>query len=273
MGTELNFSPRAVSMPALLDGMLVSANDLFTPTVDQRFEIGTKYCTGHRTFRYAKNAAVALTRALMTQTKVIDTHYDSEVQTGATLPTAGDRALTVIVATGGLAAAVDNMFAGGTLTISYTASGVAPLGDIYRIATSTQLTETTVRLELTTPIRTAWLATAKITLLPNPWYNVVVYPTTGTGMATGVPLADVAASYYFWAQTEGDAPIVVDTADTVLIGQPVGAPNSAAVAGACGPLWYDGSQAGVASLYGSTWGICRYVAAAADTAIVDLRID
>ena len=72
------------------------------------------------------------------------------------------------------------------------------------------------------------------------------------------------ANYFCWLQTGGTAAIIVDTSETVVIGEPVGYAAESAIDGACGPVAADTD---------GTWGICRYVGAAAETALVELNID
>jgi len=61
-----------------------------------------------------------------------------------------------------------------------------------------------------------------------------VFATTTTGYATGVPLIDVTADYYYWAQVGGVAPILTDGSETNVIGDPTGPPATYATAGSCG---------------------------------------
>jgi hypothetical protein len=224
----------------------------------QKYELGTKWVYGDgRIFRYAKNGGVALGKAKMTQTQVVETKLLEVAQT-AHAQAAGVRDITVLVTTG--SALAENALAGGTLW----ANKINQLGDSYRIvASKLQSTDTLLDLKLETPIRTALLATTELSIAPNKYYGVVVFPTTTTGSPTGVPLIDVSIGYYFWSQTGGDAPLYVDSGETAVIGNLVGPPGTYAVPGA-GGVWVTLT---------CPWGSWRTVNAADEVGLVDLWLD
>jgi hypothetical protein len=230
---------------------------IFETSATQEHRLGARYIDGDRVFRYAKNSSAGtLSKALMTQTQVVETKSHEIVQTGHTWAV-GDISGTVLVTTGG--AFVDNEFTDGWML----ANKVAAVGDIYRILANDDTTTTILNIEIETPIRTAISATTEVSLIPNRWYDIVAFPTAHTGYATGVPLVDIAASYYGWVQTAGPCPLIVDTAETVVIGDSVGNPAACAVAGACG----------VRVTLEQAWGNVLLVGAAAEPAIVNLGID
>jgi len=230
---------------------------VFETSSTQKHRLGARYIDGDRIFRYAKNSSAGtLSKALMTQTQVVETKTHEIVQTGHTW-SAGDVSGTMLVTTGG--AFVENEFTDGWLF----ANKVNVIGDIYRVMASDANTTTILNLELETPIRNAIIATTELSLIPNRFYDVVGFPTTVTGYATGVALVDIAASYYGWLQTAGPAPLIVDTGETVVIGSTVGLPNTSSVVGACG----------VRLTLEQSWGNVLLVGAVAEPAIVNLTID
>ncbi len=232
---------------------------IYEASTTQKHRLGAKFIDGDRIFRYAKNSSAAtLSKALMNQTQVVETKTQAIVQTGHTWAV-GDISGTMLVTTGGTFAA--NEFTDGWLL----ANKVAAVGDIYKVLASeiTVGADTIMKLELETPIRTAISATTELSLMPNRWYDVVVFPTAHTGYAAGVGLVDIAASSYGWLQTGGPAPLIVDTAETVVIGDTVGNAAATAVAGACG----------VRVTLEQSWGNVLQVAPAAEPALVNLTID
>lgn len=236
---------------------------VYEQSATQQHRLGAKFIDGDRIFRYAYNGGTALSKALMTQSEATTggtlelTSFKEIVQTGHTW-SVGDISGTMLVTTG--SAAPLNCFADGYLM----ANKVAAVGDIYRVlASKLQSTDTILDLELETPIRTAISATTELTLTPNRWWGTIVFPTAHTGYATGVPLIDVTANYYYWAQTGGPAPLIVDTAETVVIGDTVGNAAATAVPGACG----------VRVTLEQAWGNVLQVGAAAEPALVNLTID
>ena len=253
---------RVLTLPSFDQGIIFGPGSepkqtIFEESSTQEHRLGARYIDGDRTFRYCKNAAVALGKAKMTQAQVVETKTTEIVQTGHAWAV-GDVSGTILVTTGGTFAL--NEFTDGWLF----ANKVAAVGDIYRvIASKIQSTDTIMDLELETAVRTAISVTTELSLIPNRFYDVVVFPTAHTGYATGVPLIDITASYYFWAQTAGPAPLIVDTAETVVIGDTVGNAATTSVTGTCG----------VRVTLEQAWGNVLVVGAAAEPALVNLSID
>ena len=254
---------RFLDLPSYDQGMIFGPGSepkqgIFEESATQEHRLGARFIDGDRIFRYAKNAAVGLSKALMTQTQVVDTDTHEIIQTGHTWAV-NDISGTMLITTGGTW--VDNEFVDGYFFGNQVASAI---GDSYRVLASEITSDDTIlKLELETPIRNAVLATTEMSLIPNRFYDVVVFPTTKTGYAAGVPLIDVTASYYFWAQTGGPAPVIVDTGETVVIGDTVSLPDTSSVAGACG----------VRLTLEQSWGNVLLVGAAAEPALVNLNID
>lgn len=236
-----------------------SKQGIYEESATQNYALGTKWVYGDgRTFRYALNGATALGKAKMTQTQVVETKLLEIAQTSHAQVVDVDD-VTVLVTTASAVAA--DSLVGGTLWFNK----VGNMGESYRIIASALRpgSDTLMDLKLETPIRAAVVATSEASLCPNPWYKVVVFPTTTTGSATGVPLIAVTANYYFWAQTGGDCPIYVDSDETAVIGNLAGPPASYATAGAAG-VWVTLTQ---------LWGTWRTVNAADEVGLIDLWLD
>lgn len=254
---------RVLTLPTYHQGAIFGPGSepkqsIFETSATQKHRLGAKYIDGDRTFRYAKNSSAGtLSKALMTQTQVVETKTQAIVQTGHTWAV-GDISGTMLITTGGTFAL--NEFTDGWLL----ANKVAAVGDIYRVlASEITSADTIINLELETPIRTAISATTELSLMPNKWYDIVVHPTTTTGVATGVPLVDIAASYYAWVQTGGPCPVIVDDSETVVIGNTVGLPGTSADVGACG----------VRVTLQQAWGHVLQVAPTDEPALIDLILD
>ena len=225
----------------------------------QQYTLGTQLWYGDgRKFRYASSGA-ALSKAYMTCSATNTPNCVAEAQgTSGVNVEIGDMEITIDVTNA--SGITDDLYAEGYVSVD-TSTGI---GDIYKIVACKLLTTTTARLLLETKIRTAWAAGTTISLLRNRFRDVVVFPTTATQPATGIPLIDVTSGYYFWAQTKGEAPCYVDTGDTIVLGEMVGKPGTHTVAGACGV-----PTAGTSDV----WGKVRYVVAAASVAVIDLNLD
>jgi hypothetical protein len=237
---------------------------VYETSATQLYDLGTllEYADG-RKFRYAKNSSAgALSVGYMTQTKVIETKWDDVAQTGYT-QVAGATDISVLITTASTSTA--NSFRGGILHIQDTASNVTPFAESYKIiASQLDATDTRLHLKLDRPLTAAMAATAEITVTENTYFDVVVHPTTATGIATGVPQVTVPASYYFWSQTGGLCCVVTDTSETIVIGGIVGQAASSAVAGACG-LWVTIKE---------PWGSVRALIGTGDeVALIKLMLD
>lgn len=247
---------QVLSTPPIIQGD--PQEGLYTPTVDQRYRIGQKLVDNHgRMFRYCKNGAVALSAALMTQSEAINANVTNEVQTGYTTAI-GDKSITVLVTT-------SNGISDGELADGYlvTQDGTGE-GYSYQIRWNEWVTSDTVmRIDLYDSIRIATAATSEFTLVKNPWRDVIVMPTTVTGVATGVPNMAVTESYYFWAQVKGTCPMVVDAGDTLVVGALAGVPGTHGTAGAVG----------IPAITTDVWGRTIFIGAAGETALIDLNLE
>lgn len=233
---------------------------IFEQSADQQFELGSLlwYSDG-RKFRYSLAGATALSKAYMTCGATNEAKLVEEAQaTSYAYGAVGAYEIIVDITTG--SSFPENGLAGGYMVVNKTDG----IGDIYKVRANKVLsTDTLMRVLLETPIRTAFVAATEVTFVTNKFYKTVVVPTTATQPATGIPLIDVSAGYYYWGQTGGEAPCYVDTGDTIVLGEPAGYPSSPAVAGACG----------VTAATDEVWGIVRYVATAGEVCILDLKLD
>lgn len=264
MGTSIE-APFQLTVPCYPSGILHGdtaepKQTIFEESSTQQYTLGTQlwYPNGDK-FRYTKNGGTALAKGYMTCSATNTANCVAEAQgTSGTSVAIGDQEIVVDVTNA--SGITDDLYAQGWLSVD-TSTGA---GDLYKILACSLLTTTTARLLLETPIRTAWAAGTTISLLRNRWRDVVVFPTTATQPATGIPLIAVTANYYCWLKTRGEAPCIVDTGDTIVLGELVGKPGTHAVAGACGV-----PTAGTSDV----WGVVRYVVAAASFAVIDLRLD
>ena len=74
----------------------------------------------------------------------------------------------------------------------------------------------------------------------------------------------IPANYYGWVQTKGPCAMVVDTGETLVLGALSGNATSSAVAGTVGPVTVATEP---------VYGVCIWVAAAAASALIDLRLE
>lgn len=242
---------------------LVATANIFTPTVDQKYMLGTILdLNGGRRFRYCKNDSTEIAKAVMVQSSVPIAGNTEEVNTNGTAASAKDQSLTIGVTT---TIAEDALVDGWLNVVDVTA---AALGDLYLIKSNTAGTTPVITLADAGGLRTAIAVTTEITVIKNKYRDVVVVPkAAGTAVPVGVTQVVVTASYYFWAQTRGYASILVDT-DTVIVGNPVGESTTGNVNGGVGVVANDGTD--------PVWGICVVLGTAGQTdqpAIIDLTLE
>ena len=115
-------------------------------------------------------------------------------------------------------------------------------------------------------IRTAWVAASDVTVWPNKYKDVLIFPTDPTGPCTGVSMTSITASYFFWSQTRGYCP-VVNGSETVVIGDVVcaGTNTAGALGLPDGPVTMEGD-----TIIGY---VARASAATSDYAVIDLHIE
>ncbi|MCK5610265.1 hypothetical protein KAR91_50800 [Candidatus Pacearchaeota archaeon] len=245
---------------------IVASAGIFTPTVDQKYTLGLELDlndgTG-RMFRYCQNSSAAtLAKALMNASAALDADaITSTIQANYGV-SAGEKKFDVLLTTGN--AWSDSALIDGWLLIG---DGGTALGDMYLIKDNKWTTSDTV-MNVTISdeggLRVAIAATDDVVLFQSKYRNTIVNPTTQSGGVVGVSLADVTASYYYWAQFRGYCPMLVDASDTIVVGEPCGKAGTAGTAGAVGLVENDGTDA--------VWGTCVYPSTTAECAIVDLML-
>ena len=202
---------------------------LFTPTVTQRFRLGTMHEDSHgRKWRYVKNGAAQLEVALLAQSEAVNANVAEIVQDGYTTAIGDTKISALMVTSNGIS---DHELIDGWMCVNK-ATG---LGYSYPIRDNEWISgDTVIRLDLYDAIRVATEATSELTLVKNPFMDAIVAPTTLTGTILGVPNVVIPVSYYGWVQTGGVCPVYVDNGTTLVIGE-MAAYKSAdtTVAGAC----------------------------------------
>lgn len=216
---------------------------------EQKEALGTlRILDDGRKFRYAKNGAAALTPGLLVMAPLVVADHVNIATAGAA---AG--ALKITVTLGGTGVTEDQ-YAGGFLQVN-DAVAAADLGFQYRIVSHPAADAAgTLVLTLDEPIVKDIAATAEVSLIGNPYANVVV--TTGAAVRpVGLAPTNVAAGQYFWAQTGGLANGICAGASTL---------GSNLVPAAGGKLDIRGAQADAAP-----WPVSPYVGYAYALGVAD----
>ena len=181
---------------------------------------------GARIFTYCKNGAVALIDGAVVQAAVpVANHLNRTVAETAAVGS------TKVKVNFGASAAAANYYAEGWLHFNE----AAPEGTYYKVKSHLAIAGSdAVYINLYDPLwKVATITTSYATLTKAKEDSVIVMPNAAlTAPVVGVPIIDVTASYYFWAQTYG--PCAVLGRGTLVIGQPVGIGGT--TDGAVGPI-------------------------------------
>lgn len=168
--------------------------------------VGTKAVTPDgRIFRYAKAGATALIRGrLNVAADITANHEDNVFQTAGAV---GDTTVSITV---GATAVTANEYVGGYLCIQDdTGEGYNHL--IVRHDAKAAAAGT-VTFDIKPGLFAATTVATTVTLVRNPWSNVVISDGTQTDIPVGVSVCAVTANYYCWLQTGGIASVLTDTA-------------------------------------------------------------
>lgn len=159
------------------------------------------------------NGGTELATGRLVQQAVVGTGHDIDLAVAA----AAAADATSVTLTNATTQITANMYADGWLFIN-DADGE---GYGYQIkshpAESTGSGSCVFTLYEQDPIQVALTTSSKAGLRKNKYQDVVVAPTTFTGIVVGATVRVITASYYFWAKKKGDA--VLLTNGTVIVGK------------------------------------------------------
>jgi hypothetical protein len=202
-------------MPNLRSISTVAAAQAFSSSATQQHPLGTLMeAEGGRKFRYVRaGATLVVGNALQAPVEDVD-HDDIAVRATA----AGSTELLITAGASGGALDV-NEYAGGWAVID-TTNG---LGYMYRIknhAAIAALANGTLVLEDDDPIQVALTTSSKVTLVKNPYKDVIQLPaTTLTNTCVGGCVYPIASGEYGWIQSGGPGAALIS--GTPGAGQPL----------------------------------------------------
>lgn len=238
--------------------------DLYTPTVDQKHRLGSRYRNDGVTYTYAKAGAVALVAGELQQSAAFH-GFTSATQPRLTVATSSAIGDTWIYATTLTDAVTANQLAEGYI---YIAAGTAAQGrgTRYKIVSHAAGVAGSTKFFIDRPLTTAITAGASLaTIVAHPYARVIAAPaTTPTGIIVGVSISAVTANYYCFLQTWGMANVLVKTATTAgtIVVRDVAAASSAGV-----------QAAGAGSLATEMVGVTGWVIATTEDGPVFLMIN
>ncbi len=176
-------------------------------TAAQKCPLGTRLVLpGSRVFHYTKAGAVALDIGKVMQQAVVTSGHTKDLAVAA-VAAIGATSVTITNATTAL---VKDDYAEGYLFVNNEAGE----GQICTIKThpaeATGSASCVITLEEEDALTVALTTASKVGLRVNEYKNVVVNPTTITGIPVGVTPIAVPLSYYFWLQTWGPANVLTN---------------------------------------------------------------
>jgi hypothetical protein len=218
--------------PVLMNGFAspVSIFETVAGTNNATHRVGTRGVLDDRVFRWTKFAdSTAIGPNKLAQMAPPISAHVSEA-TGAEL-TAGSTTLTMAL---GATAAAENFYKDGYIKVE---GGTNGIGQIFKLKGHAFVAASgTLTAEIYEPVVTTTSGSEVLTLLANPYANVVIQPTTITAPAAGVTMVNFAAAStasvvtpgyeqtatttwtqprYGWLQTWGLASVLLDTSALV----------------------------------------------------------
>ncbi len=227
----------------------------FTEQTFQSHALGTPMIYRGTTFYYGSADSTGVGIGLgVTSSAPVTNHLN--VTVSAAVAIGG----TAIVPTMGATATVLNEYADGVLWVN----DVDGQGQCRRIKSNTAaVTSGTPSFVLYDPLTIALTTSSQITVIRHPLKSMVVAATTLTGAVQGTTVIPITASYWGWFATEGYVAVLVDTGDTLVIGE---------VASIVAATAADDGAAGVADITSALIGHAPAAGTATEYSLVDLNI-
>lgn len=193
------------------------------PGGSTNLNLGQKVYTGDgREFRFCLAGATSLVPGKLQQSAVETTAWENIAVAAAAV---GATSVTITASI----TATANILAGGYLIVAVTPGQ----GYQYQIVANTAVSAAAnMVVTLADPIQVALTTSSTVTLVTNPYSNVIICPTALTGTPVGVPVFAVTNAQYGWLQVTGAAAVLAD--DTLTVGTALVASDT--VSGAVTPL-------------------------------------
>ena len=175
----------------------------------QMHPLGARAETGDgRKFRYAKSVAASVAGQAYSSAG-----QDSQFESMAVdaIEPIGENTIGLTLGTTTVTA---GMFAEGYAVIS-SSTGIGQFGKILNHGTGTS--GQSINIELDRPLETALATTSTITMVQNPYYNIIVQATTPVAPVVGLAMNVIGAGEYGWVATGGPAGCLMDAGTNVSV--------------------------------------------------------
>jgi hypothetical protein len=183
------------------------AQGLFEQSSEQKHALGTiRTLNDGRKFVYAKAGAVDLANGKIVQAPAPVANHTNRAVAAASV---GDRQVTVTL---GATAVAANAYKDGYLLINAGAGA----GYAYKIKSHPSANASAnLTVTLYDKLKEALSGTtSKATLVYCSYNGTIIHPSPPTAKLVGVPVIDVTAGYYFWAQCAGPCAVLIQGSAT-----------------------------------------------------------
>lgn len=184
------FSPESLLVKGIPD-------DLYTPTADKKYPLGSRVVYKGRTYHYAYAGGVALAAGKVVYSTTFPAECNKAVAAAAAI---GDEVVYVTTV-----AAQANLEGGSLIVNDEDGEGTSyPIK--YSEANADTATSTNVYLDF--GLTAALTTSSEVELYSSPFYDLDIQADQDRA-PIGVPMMAVTANYYFWIQTWGPASVLV----------------------------------------------------------------
>lgn len=188
--------------------------DPFTESATQLWPLGTELKYGDRTFRYAQVDGAITAGLLVQQAAHVANHTNctitnEDATAGSFSHAAGSN--TISLETAGDTDLTENLYAEGYLLVN-DQEGQGQMLRIKSHPAHDHSVDPSVVITTWDPLKTAVVKNAtQVSLVKNPYLDVVVAPVTETGAIVGATVIDMTDNYFGWIQTKGPAAVLAAT--------------------------------------------------------------
>lgn len=193
-------------MSTFLTGpVVVAAQTLHSSSADKYHMLGELvFANDGRAYRYCKAGAVALVAGKLQQSSAEDTNLQNLTAVAASVGDVSISASTTVT--------VDaNEYAEGWVLVTVTPG----VGRQYKVKGHIAYAAAAPTFNLFDSVAVALTTTSRLDLVRNPYFKVIVNPTTLTSSPIGVAVHPVAIGEFGWLQVAGIANVLADGANAV----------------------------------------------------------
>ena len=246
--------PRHFQTPAT-DNISLADADPYTEGTTQLFPLGTELIWGERAFRYVFMNGAVTAGKLVQQPAIVANH--SQMTATATTAVTTSSTSDISVETQGDDDLTLNEYADGYLFVN-DADGEGQSWKVKSHPAHDHSDDPSVVITVYDRITTALATTSELTIVLNPYKDVIVAPATETGAVIGATVIDSSDDNYCWVQFKGPKALLISNA-AIVAGQNIvrSTTDAGAIQAAPSDILYPVGQAMATTVvdteYGMVW--------------------